>query len=375
MDDTRRFLRLCLRARRDPAAGAAVRAWVTRGALDWKEVIRVARAGRIAPLLHGVLRNEICVPAEARRGFRRAYLTNAQHNLVLLRELETAIAALDAVGVPSIVLKGGALAKVVYHNIALRTLMDVDLLIHREHFDTAVRRLAQRGFTPRRAETRTGAAGYENELLLTKPGAVPVPLELHWSLFDSPYYQQRLNLDACWRQAVPFALGERQALMLDPVSQLLHLCGHIVLHHGGADLLWENDIAEVVALNGPTLDWSALLDRAAAFDLVIAVQRMLLPLAEDEPAAVPGDILERVRRMRPTADERRIVGYLTAAERGAGRRFRDDLVSMHGWHGRLGYAWTHLVPSAAYMRERYHVRHPLLLPFYYPYRWFRGILR
>ena len=43
------------------------------------------------------------------------------------------------------------------------------------------------------------------------------------------------------------------------------------------------------------------------------------------------------------------------------------------WSERLGYAWTHLFPSAAYMRQRYDIPHPLLLPLYYPYRWFRGL--
>jgi hypothetical protein len=25
------------------------------------------------------------------------------------------------------------------------------------------------------------------------------------------------------------------------------------------------------------------------------------------------------------------------------------------------------------MHQRYHISHPLLLPFYYPYRWLRGL--
>ena len=374
MDDVPRFLRLCLRARRDPAARAAMRDWAARGSPDWTEVTRLARVGRIAPLLHGVLRDETFVPPQVRRRFRRAYLSNAQRNLILLRELEATVAALDAAGVPAIVLKGGALAKVVYGNMALRSLMDVDLLIRHEHLGDALRVLAQRGFAPHRPETRDGATDYENELLVIKPGTVPVPLELHWSFFDSPYYQRRLNLDVWWRQAVPFTLGEHQAFMLDPVSQLLHLCGHLLLHHGGTDLLWENDVAEFVALYGTTLDWSALLDRATACDLVIAVRRVLLPIAAEEPGAIPADVVERLRSVRPTADERRIVGYLTAAERGVGRRFWSDLASMHRWRERVGYAWTHLVPSAAYMRERYRIRHRGLLPFYYPYRWFRGLV-
>jgi hypothetical protein len=89
---------------------------------------------------------------------------------------------------------------------------------------------------------------------------------------------------------------------------------------------------------------------------------------------MPPEFVERLGRLRPTTRERRIVGYLTAAERGVGQRFWTDLVSIDGWGARLGYAWTHLVPSAAYMRNRYRIRHPWLLPLYYPYRWLRGLL-
>ena len=37
------------------------------------------------------------------------------------------------------------------------------------------------------------------------------------------------------------------------------------------------------------------------------------------------------------------------------------------------YAWANLVPAPAYMRERYAISHPALLPAYYPYRWFVGL--
>jgi hypothetical protein len=80
-----------------------------------------------------------------------------------------------------------------------------------------------------------------------------------------------------------------------------------------------------------------------------------------------------LRRLQPSCDEQRITAYLTATDRRAGRRFWTDLASMNRAAARLGYAWMHLFPSAAYMRARYHVRHPVLLPLYYPYRWLRGL--
>jgi len=60
-------------------------------------------------------------------------------------------------------------------------------------------------------------------------------------------------------------------------------------------------------------------------------------------------------------------------KRATGRRFWSDLRAIPGWRQRLRFARTHLLPSAAYMRRRYGIAHPLLLPLYYPYRWLRGL--
>ena len=351
-----------------------MRAWATCQARDWHAVGRSALRARVAPLLHRAWRKEAFVPPRLRHRLRLAYLQTGQRNLVLLRELQTAVGALDAAGVPSIVLKGGALLPTVYRNIALRPMADIDLLIRREHLDEALAVLGGAGFASDRPELRRGAAAaYENQVILFKAGPMPVPLEIHWSLFDSPYYQQHLELDWCWQSARPLPLGATTARMLDPTAQLLHLCGHLVLHHRGTDLLWEHDITELVTVSGPQIDWPALIERAVTSQLVMAVTSILLRVAAKDAAPVPAAVVERLRRLQPSRDEQRITAYLTATDRRAGRRFWTDLASMNHAAARLGYAWMHLFPSAAYMRARYHVRHPVLLPLYYPYRWLRGL--
>jgi hypothetical protein len=57
----------------------------------------------------------------------------------------------------------------------------------------------------------------------------------------------------------------------------------------------------------------------------------------------------------------------------AGARFWTDLAGITGWRQRLRFARTNLFPSAAYLRQRYAIPHPLLVPLYYPYRWWRGL--
>ena len=372
--ELRRFLELCLRARHDGAAWMEVRARAERDRLNWNRLVAAAVRQRVAPLLYSTLRDASFVPRAARQRLQRAYLINAHHNVVLLHETEAVVADLERAGVPTIVLKGAALIQSVYGHIAMRPLMDVDLLIRREHLAAALGVVAAHGFAPHRPETRAGAAAaFENELLLIKPGHVPVPLEIHWSLFDSPYYQQRLDLDFCWRTAVPLRLGQTATRMLGPEAQLLHLCGHLVLHHGGDDLLWEEDIAAFVRLYGKDLDWRSLCARAVEFDLVIPLQRLLLEPVEGPAIVIPPAALDQLRGLRPSMDEVRIVAYLTAEKRSVAQRFWSDLASTSSWRQRVAYAWTHLVPSAAYMGARYQIVHPLLLPFYYPYRWLRGL--
>lgn len=373
--ELRRLLRLGLRARHDPAAGAALRAEIARRPPEWAQFSAAAEQARIAPLLHRALREVVELPPEVQHRLRRAYLANAHRNLIILRALEAVLADLDRAGVPVIVLKGTALAATVYRNFAVRPLMDVDVLMRREHLDAALAVAARHGFHPERPETRAGStAAYENELALIRREPMPIALEIHWSLFDSPFYQERLDLDFCWRNTQPLDLGGTTTRMLAPMAQLLHLCGHLVLHHGGEDLLWEEDIAELVRLEGASIDWNDLCDHARELDLVIPVRDLLLALAADGATGIPPAALERLRALRPSADEARVVGYLTAEQRSVAQRFWSDLASMGGWRARLGYAWTHLFPSAEYMRARYGIRYSLLLPLYYPYRWLRGIL-
>lgn len=373
-DEIRRFLRLCLQANLVASARQEMRGCVAEEGFDWTAVFPAAHNARVAPLLYRIWRDEPFIPSELLAQLRQEYLANGVRNAAILHGLAAAVEALGQSDVPVIVLKGAALAQPVYGNIALRPFVDVDVLMRREHLAAALETLAGLGFAPVQPETRAGSlAAFENEVLLVKPGAVPVPLEIHWSLFDSPFYQEHLDLEVLWRSAVPLTVSQATTSMLDPVSLLLHLCGHLALHHGGRDLLWEHDIDAVVHAT-PHLDWSLLLERAKRFHLVLSVQQILLGEADEEATSVPEPVADALRRLTASDEERRAVGHLTAPKRGVGRRFWSDLVDTGRWSTRLAYAWTHLCPSAEYMRARYRIRHPLLLPLYYPYRWLRGLL-
>jgi hypothetical protein len=378
-DPATRFTLLCLRGRWDPAALEAARELASTGALDWEAWRQAVEAEVLSPLLYRVLHGQGIIPPPLEGELRLAYLRNARSNVLAFRELDDIVRCLAAAGIPAILLKGAALAETVYGNIAVRPMADLDLLVRREQMPGALRALGEAGYVAAEPEARAGLAlEFENELVLRKPGPAEVPLELHWSLLDSPHHQRLIPADWLWQTARSslFAgegAGGEAARILGPEAQLLHLCAHLVLHHLGQGLLWRHDIAEVIAFYRDAVDWEELLARAAAFDLVLPLQTVLPQVAEGWSAPVPAAVLARLRTLQPSAAEMNAFRLLTAAQRPVAQRMWTDLSGMAGWRARLGYAASVLFPSPAYMRHRYTIPHPTLLPFYYPYRWWLGL--
>lgn len=381
------------------------------GSLDEPQATALARralAQGLGPLLYARLRGQEVLPQSAMAELRQAYYESAGRSARINHALETILQALAASGVPAILLKGAALAQAIYGNPALRPMGDLDLLVRPADVDTALATLAGLGYRPWQHEPAPGSTRtYENEILLRREGA-PAPLEVHWGLFDSPHYQERLPMEWFWQTARPLpattpqqdslpvepvlhtlvpgpsvrstsvqGLGSRPpatAWILGPEAQILHLCGHLFLHHGPETrLLWWHDVAEVIVHYRQEIDWPTLLGQASACDLVYPLQQVLPRIASEWRAPIPPAALEELRLLRPSRAEERIYARLSAGYRPAGRRLWDDLADTPSCRRRLHLAWVNIFPTSAYMRQRYGIRHRLLVPFFYPYRWFLGL--
>lgn len=380
-DPVNEFLILCLSARCRAARGKpldleAARALAADERFDWERVYRRALEERIAPLLHTVLGGEAFAPPAVRRELKKAYLATARRNLLLFHELQAALSALNEAGVDALVLKGGALAETVYGNIAVRPLLDFDLLVRKEKAARSIRTLGKLGYERARVEPHAGITfRHENGVLLCKQSLIDVHLDLHWSLFDSPHYQERLPMEWFWESGGPGAVAGRQTPVLGVEAQLLHLCGHLMLHHRGDELLWLHDIAELLSAYEGRIAWPQVLEIAAACDLILPVQRVISSVTTQWEAPVPAGVLARLASMTPSPAETQVFSWLTVKERPVLKRFWADLATMPNWSERLSYALQQLFPSRQYMRHRYGVSHPFLLPLYYPYRWWLGLYR
>jgi hypothetical protein len=371
------------------------RSLADQGKVHWREVQETFSWRVLFPLLHSVLADQDWVPEDLRRDMVAAYRLQAARNALLLTELDGLVELLEARGLGVIVLKGAALAEAVYGNAALRPMTDLDLLIRREDLPMIVDLLAQEGYQlDATLDTHDGmSTAYENELILKKPGLTSLMVELHWTLLNSPYYQERLPVEWFWETASPSLplmaakgagnevagagakskVAANDVRVLGPEALVLYLCAHLELHHKGEGLLWLNDVAEVLYHFRDQLDWDLILSKGPELELVLSLQNVLPRVVEGWGAPVPPWALERLRDLRPSVGEVRVFNWLLAAHRPVIQRFWADLSSMSGWGVRVRYALGSLFPARAYMIRRYRIRHPLLTPVYYPYRWFRGL--
>lgn len=367
------FLHAALLSRFEPAALTGAAALATQPAFDWDAVCAAADDEALAPLLHALLGDQPWLPAPVADAWRTAYLQNAARNSVLFGELARLINLLTTAGIEFIVLKGAALATV-YGDVARRPMVDIDLLLQHATAAEALRLLETAGFRRTKTEIAAGVTlAYENEVALVRPGPVPIILEVHWSLFDSPYYQRTLPMAWFWETRQPATIKGIAAAVLGPEAQLLHLCAHLLLHHHGQGLLWKMDLALLLQAAQERIDWDVVVARAVEFDLVLSTRRLLAELAAEWRSPVPPAVIARLAATEPSAAELQVVAWLTAETRPVLQRFWADLASLPTWSARLRFAWLNLLPAPAYMRQRYGVRSSLLLPVVYPYRWMLGL--
>lgn len=218
---------------------------------------------------------------------RRTWYLNQQR----LDEVARLVAALDAEGIPMLVLKGAALAPLYYGDVGLRPMGDIDLLVPRSRWAQTLGFLAQRGWHPRLYPSADVFGLGQAEPLdhPTRP-----MLDLHWlvgwefRLRDDP----DRSTEPFWAGAVPFDPAPGTAVparTLCAADHVLHLCAHATRASGAAMLRGLADVATVISATtaAGALDWDRLVAQARRYHLTRTVYEVLTYLEWTVHAGIP----------------------------------------------------------------------------------------
>src|SRR4051812_40926908 len=203
-DSTFRFLSLCASppgstaaAQRLPSALSAV--------ASFHDLATAAEQHGLEPLvLAHADRAGLAIPGDFRARLRARTTRHAHAAAVRARVLANVARAMAQAEVPFLVLKGAALAHLVYGDPRLRPMRDVDLLVRPADGARALQVLVRCGFRP-------GAAVPSHhphlEAMATAVEGAPVTIELHHELLVRPPFVGPRRYDDVIQRCQPFEWG------------------------------------------------------------------------------------------------------------------------------------------------------------------------
>ncbi len=287
-----RLLRAALLADED-AARAAWRAWSETERLDDLDV----GSFRVLPLLPERLKR--LVPDEPALSIvRGVHRQSSYRNRLLLDRATPVLAALQRRDIPTIVLRGAALAQRYYRDAGMRSLVQFDVVVRRR--DAAAAHDAIVSSTHWRTTGRPTAGTTEAGLLFRDPDG----FILHLLTQVLPEVPDAAVDESLWKRSAPFDHHGVATRVLDHTDELFRVCLEAAHWLPQAPLLW---IADALALlRAPTPpDWSRFVHTARRVSLVLAVREALDYLVARFDAPVSAEALERLNALPVSGAERR----------------------------------------------------------------------
>jgi hypothetical protein len=244
---------------------------------DWEKTLAAAARQRILPNLYHACKpflNDFKMPGFVSEELRSAYYNAAARNMRLYDRLMETTALFERHKIPVILLKGAHLAELVYGNLALRPMSDIDLLAREGDLDMIHKLLTENGFhfpgTKPQSNTKHLAP-------YCRDGGVFI--EIHFHITDPPY-TERFRIDDLWNRSRSADLHGQKVSILSPEDLLLHICQHTCIQHGFDNgLISVLDTAQIAGHYCSTMDWDLLRTRSRQWGIERAVHLMLM-LAE-----------------------------------------------------------------------------------------------
>jgi hypothetical protein len=207
------------------------------------------------------------------------------------------LAALQGSRIEVMALKGAALAELVYGQIGLRTMGDVDLLVRKSDLPRVEAILEGMEFQV--DESYRTREWYETQHHHIVPYATRdgvLKLDIHHDI-TTVRSRIRVPVESLWADARTVRIASRPCLTLSWEHMLLHLALHMADQNRFlGDLRGLCDVAEIVKRCPSCIDWDELVRIARAWGAATQVFFALSVARKAVGAAVPFDVIRQIRR-------------------------------------------------------------------------------
>jgi hypothetical protein len=252
-----------------------------RSVVTWDGVPDAAEAHGLAPLLYRRLSDAgVPISIDARQQLFAASVRHRDANQHRLEVLGQILDAFDRERIRVVVLKGAALANILYEAPGLRPFGDLDLLVEPQDAWRAQTILGSIGFAAPPVPTERRLLSHHHlPLAVRQSGGHIVQVELHTNALslDSSGSLTMADLSHPVRT---FDVAGRSAATLGHIDMLYQLCRHIAERASLLRLIWVADIVGYAARYVSEIPWEELRRRHPFVINALSLLHLVTPLSE-----------------------------------------------------------------------------------------------
>jgi Uncharacterised nucleotidyltransferase len=304
---------LCACASPLPSSGSNIP--VLAANLDWNLALELAEEHSVLGVVAKRLKEsgEAGMPAEAREKFQGVMRAQQLFSLSMAAELFRILDAYGKAGIETILVKGPVVSYLAYGDPAVRSYVDLDLLVRDAAILPACRILTALGFEGDVPEEAILAGKIPGEYLFKRAGAQQI-VELHTEK-TFRYYPRPMRIEDLFARRRRVTLEGKEVPSLCLEDELVLNCIHGAKHFWER-LMWPADIAAIVARH-PDIAWERVkqaardvgAERMVHVGLLLAESLLGVPVPAEMAAGAHADgaarkLVKQVEGWLPTA------GYL-----------------------------------------------------------------
>lgn len=187
---------------------------------EWALVPQVAAQQQVGPLLYWHLKEYgIQYPTQVRRAMAGMYARQKTVAAAQSEALAEIIKTFTGAGIESVVLKGGALAHIIYTEPGLRPMEDLDILVSPQQAEQARNLLLALGFSAPQPSSRFDLLQHHYPLAQRRQGELTVSVELHTSAFNL-LMRDKLSARTMMRPLRAYSVLSQTVHTLNPLQML-----------------------------------------------------------------------------------------------------------------------------------------------------------